>query len=239
MARLDDSGASKQHVFMHPSPVEHWRHLIEILALLTAALWGLYVFVYQERIKPAYEAPSLDIGRIVRHENAAREKELVTVLLSIKNIGATAAQLDGLFINVYGIRYSDTASKRLDPTPTLALDASLPVARRTALASLKDLFMPFGGHMGGGVLKGLARAVLNPGFSKDFGFTLAVPRGLYDAVAVEYSYCYQRADDPGTTRYVPVRAADGTLDAKSLMAFGKARNGVSCGWTPPLRADAL
>jgi len=47
------------HVHSHPSRVEHWRHLVEIAALTVAAIWGFYVFVYQERIKPASEPAEL------------------------------------------------------------------------------------------------------------------------------------------------------------------------------------
>lgn len=38
--------ATNHHVYTHPGPVEHWRHLVEIIALIIAAAWGFYVFVY-------------------------------------------------------------------------------------------------------------------------------------------------------------------------------------------------
>ena len=36
------------------------RHVVEAVAIVGAALWAFYVFVYQERIKPASATPPQD-----------------------------------------------------------------------------------------------------------------------------------------------------------------------------------
>jgi len=74
-------------VYSEPSPVEHWRHLVEIVALVTAAVWVFYVFVYRERIKPSGEPPRLEPVVSIVHEPLQGGKELVTIAATLKNSG--------------------------------------------------------------------------------------------------------------------------------------------------------
>src|SRR5215469_1106791 len=97
--------ADEQHVYTHPSSVEHWRHLIEIVALSVAAIWALYVFVYQEQIKPAHLAASLEVMSRVSHTPMRGGSELITVELPERNIGSVPLQLDAAIVNVYGISF--------------------------------------------------------------------------------------------------------------------------------------
>ncbi len=228
---MSDFGVEQRHVFTHPSRVEHWRHLVEILALTVAAAWAFYVFVYQERIKPAHETPVLDVSSVVSREDAPNGKQIITVLLSIKNIGQPFLQLDGFIINVTGIRYGNQVQKRLASSPFVALDATLPTASRSPLYSFHLLFKPFTSGVG-------LPSVLGPNYQRENGFSFALPRAAYDAISVEYTVCYQRADDQRFMSYVPTRSASGMLDAKAMADFGW-RHEVHCAWTPPWRAKAL
>jgi hypothetical protein len=90
---MAEGDATNHHVYTHPGPVEHWRHLVEIVALIIAAAWGFYVFVYQERIKPASELPILDVQPVVMHEVMRGGKKIVSAGLVMKNIGPTELKL--------------------------------------------------------------------------------------------------------------------------------------------------
>jgi len=91
-------------VHNEPSRVEQWRHLVEIVALIGAAVWAVYVFVYQERLKPASEAPELQPSVAVHHEMVSGGNEFVKVDFDIKNDAHVPAMIDGLVVNVYGTR---------------------------------------------------------------------------------------------------------------------------------------
>ncbi len=81
------------HVHSHPSRVEHWRHLIEIAALCIAAIWGFYVFVYQERIKPAGAPVELQTMVTLEHTTLRSNKEFIKVGVRMRNIGSTPLEL--------------------------------------------------------------------------------------------------------------------------------------------------
>jgi hypothetical protein len=98
------------HVHSHPSPVEHWRHLVEIVALAAAAVWALYIFVYQERIKPASAPPEVQTIISVDHTTIGSGKELVKVSARMKNAGEAPFAMVGMVVNVYGIRYGTQAN---------------------------------------------------------------------------------------------------------------------------------
>lgn len=228
---MNDSDVPRRHVFTHPPKIEHWRHAVEIAAFVVAAGWAFYVFVYQERIKPGNEPPALDIvNPIVQHEDTPRGKEIVTVMLPLKNVGQPALQLDGFIIDVSGVRYGTQAVDSLQPSPHVVFDGTLPQTVRAPLYSFRFMYAPFG--------NGDDHAVLRPGINRDFGFSFAVLQNAYDAIVVDYSVCYQRADDARVVPYTPHRASDGMLDTRAMESFGN-KHGVYCSWLPPIRAEAL
>jgi hypothetical protein len=94
------------------SRIEHWRIAIEIAALIVAAAWGLYVFVYQERIKPALAPALLEPNISVTHTLTASGQEFVAVDCELKNIGATEVSLVGVAVSAYGTRFASRPSIR-------------------------------------------------------------------------------------------------------------------------------
>ena len=197
----------EQHVYTHPSSVERWRHLIEIVALSVAAIWAFYVFVYQEQIKPAHLAPSLEIKTGVSHTPMRGGKELITVEVPERNIGAVPLQLDAAILNVYGIRFGARMTKWSEHRQGLGDFYALPVVSETLLVTRFAVFKP----MGGAIV-----SVYNPEREKSPGVDIAVPSGAYDAVRVEYSVCYQRDDDPNSHAFHPSRRRDGSYDYMAL-----------------------
>ncbi len=53
---MAEGDATNHHVYTHPGPVEHWRHVVEIVALIIAAAWGFYVFVWSLDFAPRLNA---------------------------------------------------------------------------------------------------------------------------------------------------------------------------------------
>lgn len=201
---MDDSGATKQHVFTHPSPVEHWRHFVEIVALVIAAAWGFYVFVYQERIKPAGEPPILDVQPIVMHELMRGGKEVISAGLVMKNIGPTDLKFAGLVINLYGLRFSPTPSRfaRMEGRISLSYNGLVPLSR-TLILSAAERDQPFGGSSG-------ANNYFAPGRQKRTTYAVVVRSSDYDALQMTFAMCYLRTSDPTTFQYRPHRMNDGS-----------------------------
>lgn len=172
----------------HPSLIEHWRHLIEIVAFAGAAVWAIYVFIYQERIKPA--ASPIEVERTVhlRHDALRNQRELVTVQIDMKNIGSRSASPAALIANVYGIRYSDRGADHLEsPLPDLLeLNRSLQHDSPRLVYSYSNIWLPIGGTR---------HVVIDPTASESSAFVFAVPKDRYDMLSVQTCLCYTAASE--------------------------------------------
>lgn len=179
--------ATNHHVYTHPGPVEHWRHLVEIAALVIAAAWAFYVFVYQERIKPSFEQPAMEVSISVPHQPLNAGKELVSVVFSLKNIGPVPLQLDGILADVYGTRYTDRVATQTQNDASVTVTAhALAQAPRSLIATAIWRYKPWDGY---------SISSYAPGREKNPTFNFALKRDAYDALTVEYLFCYRRADD--------------------------------------------
>ena len=206
-----------RHVYTHPSPVEHWRHLIEIVALVVAALWGAYVFIYQERIKPAAEPANLDFTMHVEHQNLIHNKELVVIQPTWHNIGSVQAQVDGFIVNVYGMTYAAGTGK-LSPVSLAATARGFvpPSVRSRAMQERRSLILtvfnpwrPLGGQYFGKV---------DPGDTLAPKVSFAIPRGIYEAIVIAENFCYRRLDDTRSLKFVPSYDASGAASVSASLA---------------------
>lgn len=211
-----------------PSLVEHWRHLVEIAALVTAAIWAFYVFVYQERIKPASEPPRLQLGTNVVHEPLQGGKELVTINVTFKSVGSTDISMGVLLVNAYGVNYkngSTGGSQAIQPTTGVAIvNQGLSSSNPTLLYSHIALWPPLGAlRTPLWVLQGEQFTIAEP---------FVIERGKYDTLRLSYAFCYQRTDDVAASTYRPKRAPDGGFDVHDVIAQAGAHAGLHCGGTP-------
>jgi hypothetical protein len=208
----DQERAASQHdVYSHPSPVEHWRHLIEIVALTVAALWGFYVFVYQERIKPAHEAPAVDVVATLRHDPMRSGRELVYVDLPFKNIGNVEVQYLGAIVNAYGIRFSSQDQKLIVHSGfATKISRTLAPSRPVLLMSELLRYSQIGG---------MGHFFEAPGAERKAVLYFAVASGKYDAVRVDSIYCVTRSDNTAQYPFKPAYASDGAFDRNSFDAL--------------------
>lgn len=193
------------HVHSHPSGVEHWRHLVEIVALIVAAVWGIYVFVYQERIKPSGEAPRLQPAVSVHRETLSRDKEFVQVEFRLKNISGATASLAGMIVNVYGRRFAGVSGERVE-TPVNGvweLNKTLVLSQPELLYSYYDTWQPFGAPA-----PKLNR--IGPGAEFTETSAFGIKPGSFDVAKITWMTCQNRPTD----RVWPVkrqREADGSF----------------------------
>lgn len=204
------------------SRVEHWRHLIEVIAIVGAGLWALYVFVYQEKIKPNLDPPELQGTLSVEHWNLPDNRELIKTILLTKNNGVTPLRVGVVAINVYGVKYG------LAPPPHLVVEkndeyrgagSSIQIVRSKMLSSTIFVSKIFGGR---------GDFSIDPGDSQPYYPSNVVRKGEYDAVIIEYGACYQRQDDHADTPFHYKVQADGAIDLRALRAYGDSKRGVYC-----------
>lgn len=174
----------------HLSPVERLRHIVEITAFIAAATWAVYVFVYQERIKPASEPPSFQTQVAVRREVLSATKEYVEVEIDLNNTSRTLASLSGLIVNAYGRTMASTASERIESPldGVTELNRTLVLSPPTLLYSFYDTWHAFGAP---------ASKVNVVSAGHDFRERLAfgIKPHSFDMLKVTYALCFSRPGD--------------------------------------------
>jgi hypothetical protein len=213
------------HVYSHGSRLAKWRQIIEIAALIAAGIWAFYVFVYKERIKPASEAPNIQILRSVTHEALPRGKELVTVIITLKNVGTVDVQMGGLIVNAYGIRYSDRTNESapvLRTTGLMAANHGLVDSNPVLLYTYSAIWIPLGSAR---PFKILSQDTFT------IPMSLVIHSGSYDTLRLDFARCDQRADNALVTHYVPQLLKDGSFDVSPMIAQNEVHSGLECGGT--------
>lgn len=205
----------RYHVETHLSPLERWRHAAEIAAFTIAALWGIYVFVYQERIKPAAEPMRLQTSVVLAHDAVEKNAEFVKVTLNLQNLGTRPVLILGYSIDVYGRRVLATRHRLLsDKRGTLDLYRSLNLSPPELLRSMRTSFGPV---VGADQLRHVGLA-LDESWPVDI--TFVIPRGSYQVANVVYGVIYTTGDDLRPVTLQTVHSRDGSL------MYKRPRNGL-------------
>lgn len=168
------------------------RDILEIIAIVAAGCWALYVFAYEQRIKPAAEPPSLvftgSMQRLGEHGGLIQVGFHGTVL----NNGHTDVALAALGFAASGVRYAALPSPATDRSITGASiyqhDAS--IASRTVVYRLVELTRLVSPKYGGGY-------TLHPGQEVPYSGVFAVRSGKYDSVMLYGSLAYTKFEANG------------------------------------------
>lgn len=122
------------HLHSHPSCVEHWRHVVEIVAFAMAAVWALYVFVYQERIKPEAGTPHIAPIVTIEKQPIGNGLTYVKIGLPLKNDRDSSASVAGIIVNTYGVHHNTKVTKNFLEPPasgiTIATASVVPEPER-------------------------------------------------------------------------------------------------------------
>lgn len=173
------------HVRSHPSPIEHWRHVVEIVALSVAAVWGFYVFIYQERIKPASEPTELQTIVSVDRTPLRSNKEFIKVGVLMKNIGQPSLELAGLIVNAYGVKYTSREGEHVDKplSGIVEISRAFVPGKPSLQYTFVDMWKAFGSPR---------IAMLRPRLESPETFVFAVPAHAFDLVKIDYIVCWSR-----------------------------------------------
>ncbi|HEX3469268.1 MAG TPA: hypothetical protein VHT05_14405 [Candidatus Elarobacter sp.] len=156
------------------------RHVVEVVAIVAAGLWGFYVFIYQERIKPASEpaalAPSVAVERVGRDAR----RDVLRISVTLRNTGKTEFDIAADAYNVWGERYGTRQVQTRQEAPNARRVSYLvPRISRTLLSSKSELRDAAVGGLAG------FHVVIEPGAQEQFSDVLVVPRGTYDVISAQ------------------------------------------------------
>jgi hypothetical protein len=80
------------------------RDVVEVLAVVAAGAWAFYVFVYENRIKPSFEQPEINISASMQQLTERNGLIGVGLRIQFHNVGSVKANFLGFAANVYGQR---------------------------------------------------------------------------------------------------------------------------------------
>jgi len=167
------------------------RHAVEAVAIVAAGLWAAYVFIYQERIKPALEPPSLQLTARFDPGTVVRGTRVATLSQTFENTGHVDTDVYAETLGVFGTRYD------LDQTRTpapLATSAAEMEENRTVVQTRGELVYAVGtlrdAAIGG---KTGTHILLTPGEHITLSYPIAVKEGRFDALTAELVVIYGRA----------------------------------------------
>lgn len=190
----------KYRVFRPLTRVEQARHLVEIVAFAVAAVWAVYVFVYQERIKPAHAVPRIEFDTSVAHAEVGAGNEFVKVFVRVQNLTDVQAGMEGLIINVYGQK----TLARSDPRHEIPANSANSVVEyyRTLNMSKAQLLRAFAGRWEKGF-------PIPPKGAVNFPVTMVVRKGQFDTVRVQMEAIYARFDETRTFKFPAYQTSAG------------------------------
>jgi hypothetical protein len=155
------------------------RHVVESLAIVAAGLWAFYIFVYQEKIKPASDPASLTTSIDVRRLGRDATRDVLSIDIRLQNSGKTEIDIAADAINVWGERYGihDVSLERRNAT-SRTYDHSVPLRSRTLIRTFAELrYRAVGGKD--------AHITIEPGAAQPLSYIVVVPRGEYDVIRAQ------------------------------------------------------
>jgi len=84
--------------------VSNW---VQSIAIVIAGIWGLYQFIYLEKIKPTREKPSLEIKIVMNRvgglipKNATNSLQAYRVIITTKNLGKAKAFVASSYLQIH------------------------------------------------------------------------------------------------------------------------------------------
>lgn len=173
-------------------PLGTLRDAVEIVAIVAAGFWALYVFAYEQRLKPASEPPSLRLTGSLYKLGTRNGLLQLAIKATISNNGSTDAALIATGFTAVGLRYArngtSTVDRSIQGLTVYQRDAH--VASRTLIYRTVEMTRLASPKYSGAF-------TLHPGQELPYSEIFAIKAGEFDAVALYGSIAYSKLDVVG------------------------------------------
>lgn len=180
--------------------MEALNHLVQILAIVGAGIWGIYTFIYQAKIVPRLAPPTLTVTSTL--EKAGQRGDLIAIRSTVtrNNVGQTAIRLLGLTYDVYGIKvrfgFDKTPKKNPEFDQPIGTVGSVGAARDYAEPSTGELILYHGKLFQGATDLPSEPSVLNPEESVSRDMVFYADRSRFDSIRFQVRLWYSKESDP-------------------------------------------
>lgn len=164
--------------------------MVEVVAILAAGTWAFYVFIFENRIKPAFTDAQPNVAATL--EKTSQQGGAVGLLLktSFQNTGAVRFYVVGYAVTVLGAKI--TLSPKPLPPGVSSLDDNthtyFTLSKPTPVYGfgfVTDLANPKSGH----------ELEIQPGSGDEQTRTFYIPAGRFDVLTVHVSGCITKSAD--------------------------------------------
>lgn len=100
------------------------RDVVEIVAIVAAGAWAFYVFVYENRIKPSFAKPDVNVTASMQRLSIHNGLIAVDLHVGLHNIGTVPARFLAVAYNVYGQRVMSQTPPPHKADPGIDYDGS-------------------------------------------------------------------------------------------------------------------
>lgn len=173
------------------------RDIVEIVAIIAAGCWAFYVFVYENRIKPSFATPDINVTATMQQLSTRNGLTAVRLSVTLHNVGTVTARLLALVVNVNGqrvvaeIRRPHNSNLGIDYDSSNYFRLGAPIAVYT-WAYLTRQGDPSSQH----------GTELDPGGSIENDRIFYVPRGRFDLLTLGIDAPYTKYDETIPTSLV-------------------------------------
>ena len=189
-------------------------NITQTVALILAGGWGVYTFIYQERIAPALALPTLSVNSTL--EKAGRHGNMTAIRCSVTrtNVGQSSVRLLGLTYNVSGIKEHFLKGTAVNPgfTSDLGNAATVNRARYQLEPARKEIILQ-NGTLFAGAHEGGSPSDLNPEEAVTRDMMLYADRARFDRVRLHVTLVYSRLGDSPTPLVLETNS-EGQLEAR-------------------------
>jgi hypothetical protein len=98
------------------------RDIVEITAIVVAGIWAFYIFAYENRIKPSFADPDVNVTASMQRLSERDGFIAVALHLQLRNVGTVRAHFLGMAVNVYGQRITAAKPRVSSGNPGLRYD---------------------------------------------------------------------------------------------------------------------
>jgi hypothetical protein len=165
------------------------RDIVEVLAVIAAGAWAFYVFVYENRIKPSFEQPEINISASMSQLNERNGLIGVGLRIQFHNVGSVKANFLGFAANVYGERAIRAKPVAQPESANLTYEYRGFYRLRPPIPVYTWAYITKSGNPATSV-----NTVLDPGTTIESYRSFYVPQGEFDLLTVAIEAPYVKTD---------------------------------------------
>ena len=190
--------------------------VLQAVAIIAAGIWGVYTFIYQEKIAPSLAPPSLSVTCVLEKTGQKDNMTAIRSTVTRTNVGQTKVRLLGITYNVIGIKEPLTGSGETNPefNDSPPASGSFREARYYGKPEKREVILRVGNLFEGATALPSPPSDLYPGEALSRDIIFYVNQAQFDSIRFHVRLVYEKLSEPPIPLVLTIES-DGLLTAKS------------------------